>query len=231
MNRLVSIFVAAVLAVGATISVAQVGPGPGMVPLPISAGALAFSTWNPSDKQAQATLSNGNLTAAATASSPYSITFARAITGRTSGKYYWEVKYDSGNATVVAMVGVCNGSASLSTYPGGDANGWGWYAYDGQLYTNNAAVLSLGTYAIGDTIDVAIDLATNKMWLGKNGTWANSGNPAAGTGQVTSSLSGTIYPCVGVQSGIARAVQWTADFGATAFTNTVPSGFTAGWPR
>ena len=41
---------------------------------------------------------------------------------------------------------------------------------------------------------VAVDMDNNKIWLGENGTWFASGNPATGANPMYSNLSGTITP-------------------------------------
>ena len=75
----------------------------------------------------------------------------------------------------------------------------------------------------GDILNIAIDMDTGKLWFGKNGTYENSGDPAAGTGEVTSTLNGTIFPFVllyatGTESG-------TMNYGQSTFDQTIPTGF------
>ena len=64
-----------------------------------------------------------------------------------------------------------------------------------------------------------------RIYIHKNGTYINSGNPPAGTGFLAHGFSGTYYP--------ALALNWntmvvTANFGASAFAHSVPTGFTSG---
>jgi hypothetical protein len=70
----------------------------------------------------------------------------------------------------------------------------------------------------------AFDAATGELWVGRNGTWLNSGDPAAGTGEVTTvSLS---YSWVAT---VCDASTQDADinFGQRPFSYTPPSGFKA----
>ena len=50
---------------------------------------------------------------------------------------------------------------------------------------------SYSSYTTNDVLMFAIDLDNKKFWYGKNGTWDNSGDPAAGTGQMYSNWTGT----------------------------------------
>jgi acyl-CoA hydrolase len=73
---------------------------------------------------------------------------------------------------------------------------------------------------------VAFNLTTNKLWWGKNGTWNNSGDPSAGTGEIYSGLDATAYyAAITVQTN----AYVTVNFGATAFSHTVPTGFREGF--
>ncbi len=70
----------------------------------------------------------------------------------------------------------------------------------------------------------AYDADTGKLWSGVNGTFHNSGDPAAGTGQVaTVSTSYKWFPFIGGKSGADQQIIW----GASNMSHTVPTGFTA----
>ena len=70
----------------------------------------------------------------------------------------------------------------------------------------------------------AYDADTGELWSGVNGTWHNSGNPAAGTGEVaTLSTSYKWFPFIGGKSGADQQIIW----GASNMSHTVPTGFTA----
>jgi hypothetical protein len=70
----------------------------------------------------------------------------------------------------------------------------------------------------------AYDPVSGKYWAGRNGTWFNSGNPAAGTGQVTT-LSTSKQWMPAVSSAATQNI--TVNFGQRPFAYTAPSGFKA----
>ncbi len=175
---------------------------------------VAFG-WSPSDKSAGMVLSNGNRT---TDGSDGGV--VRATVGKSSGKWYWEITPQAGPER---DVGIANSTHTLATYCGGTANSWAYYGGDGNKYTNGGGAGYGATFGAGDVIMFALDMDNGKVWFGKNGTWQASGNPAAGTNAAFTGLTGTIYPCIGGgDNGVA-----IANFGASAFTYTLPSGFSA----
>lgn len=180
---------------------------------------MADVTWNPDDKNANFTLSNGNLTATSAVSGKKSI---RATVSKNANKYYWEISVDAGTANRI-HTGVANASMPLSYYVGQDANSWGYYSNDGKTYHNGTYASYGDSYTVGDIIGVAIDITAGKMWFSKNGVWQNSGDPVAGTGEAFSGISGDLYPahcCYWVNTAV------TASFMASSFTYSIPSGFT-----
>lgn len=196
---------------------------PGALSLIASYGAIAAAsgnTWDPANKAASITLSNGNLTAAQSSGGWTSVKGLTSF-AKTTGKWYFEVTIVSSTSNNT-MVGVGNASASLSNYCGSDVNGWGYWGNTG-AYFNNGGSFPLGnSYTTGDVIMVAFDAALGRMWFGKNGTWQNSGNPGANTNTSFTGLSGSLVPMFSPNS----AGSCTANFGATAFTYSPPSGFT-----
>jgi hypothetical protein len=169
-----------------------------------------YATWNPADKAASITLSGGNLIATLT-TTPAAV---RSTIGKSSGKWYWEIKVSVSHASVVN--GVATSSASLATYCGGDAFGWG-YACDGTSY-NNAIPNNLygAAWVNGDIIGVALDMGAGTITFYKNNI---------SQGIAYSGLTGIVF-AMASSNGIATA--YTANFGATAFQYTPPPGFNAG---
>ncbi len=99
-------------------------------PPPISVA----TTWNPSDKSTNVTLSNGNLTYLKTAAATHDGT-CRATISKATGKWYWEVlivNIAGGNSESAG--GIANSSAPLTNYVGSDANGWGYLGVNGLSY-------------------------------------------------------------------------------------------------
>lgn len=172
---------------------------------------IPTTTFNPSDKAAGVTLSGGNLVVTGTSGS------VRTIRAIASGKGYAEVRVDNPGAT--GAVGCANSSATITAYVGANANGIGYWT-TGDVYQNSSVIDTIGALSAGDIVNIAVDRTAGKMWLGKNGTF--SGNPAAGTGGYTLP-AGDVYVMVSTSTG----GQLTANFGASAFAYSPPSGFPA----
>lgn len=179
---------------------------------------MAYATWNPADKHANITLTSGSLVATATADGWKSV---RSTIGKSSGKWYWEVTMDAINDI---MVDVGLASVPVSSYAGNDSDGYGYYNTDGNKYNSGANVAYGATYTT-DIIGVALDMDNGKVWWSKNGSWQASGDPGAGTNEAYSGLTGTMYAMLSIYTNTNKT---TANFGASAFTYSVPTGFTAG---
>ena len=94
------------------------------------------------------------------------------------------------------------------------------YLADGRIFQNSSSN-SYSSYAAGDTIGAAFDAATGKVWFHKNGTYQNSGNPAAGTGQVGTITGGYALGFTFRSVGGAGSF----NFGQRPFAYTPPTGF------
>jgi len=175
--------------------------------------------WNSADKSANITLSGGDLIATATTGTP----IVRGTTAKSSGKWYFEVTV--GATATSSRVGVARSSAGLDTALGDDADGWG-YAAAAEKVNNGSGVAYGATYAPTDVISIALDMDSGKIWWAKNGTWQASGDPAAGTNEAFSNVTGSIYPAWGSTNGLFGP-SCTANFGATAFAYSPPVGFSA----
>ncbi len=57
--------------------------------------------------------------------------------------------------------------------------------------STSGASVGGSAWADGDIVQIAVDIDAGKWWFGKNNTYFNSGNPAAGTGQVDTFTAGT----------------------------------------
>lgn len=181
-----------------------------------------YTTWNSTDKAINITLSNGDLTA--TESVGGSSESFRSVLGVNSGKWYWEITINTGVGYDSIVIGIANYSASLTTYIGVDVNG---YSYGGYGETYHAGVIGgFNQYGTGDIISVALDMDTGKIWWAKNGSWEKTGDPGAGTGEQYSGISDTFYAAASLYT---LNDQLTANFGASAFSYTVPGGFNSGF--
>ena len=181
---------------------------------------LNYPTLNRVDFQtgSNVTLTDGNLNIANANSG--STNDIRATFGVSSGKWYWEVEADSlgqsgVNREFIGIVGtefdITAGSAGANF--SADSTGYA-FATTGQKIT------------AGQYIGVALDLDNGKIYWSINGTFQNSGDPAGGTGEAYSSISGTFAPAVAVDYGTGTS-RLIANFGQSSFQNTPPAGFKA----
>ena len=155
------------------------------------------------------TISNGNLDYVQSSTGART---ARGSIGVSSGKWYWEFTSLGGNLSH----GISKASSSLATYPGGDADGWSWFA-GGGIYNNGGTTgaYSSSTYTTNDVIGVALDLAAGTLVYYKNGV--SQGTAASG-------LSGTWFPAFGSSNTVV--ISFNTNFGQRAFAYPL-SGFKA----
>lgn len=205
---------------GYTARVAQVSEyyGAGQDAVAQIGGDTEFATYDPSNKSASIALSNGNLTATGTAGAWKSV---KANAGVSTGRWYWEITIDA--VVTGSMVGAGKAASSINNYCGVDTNGWS-YGWGGLKWHNSANSAYGAAWANGDIISVAIDLIAGKIWFAKNGVWQNSGDPAAGTGEAFSSVTGPLFP----QDSPYSSSGMTANFGQSPMIYTPPTGFTPG---
>jgi hypothetical protein len=168
-----------------------------------------FCTWNPLDKNASITLSDGNLKlAVGNVNSSVRSTFAAS-----SGKWYWEITITSSSG--YGTVGVTNSLHSLSSSPGNSTVGVGYRCSDGGKVINGTYTASYGaSYTTGDVIGVALNMEDGEVTFYKN----NVSQGVAATG-----LSGTLFAAAGNENN--NSLTWTANFGQSALTYTPPTGF------
>lgn len=180
-------------------------------------------TWNPSDKSALITLSNGNLTATKTNTSYGTV---RATESKSSGKFYWEVKIDvTESSTFSQFIGIATSAAGLYAGLGYDAYGWGYTfgSTDGAIGHNSVFTNPWGDkFQANDIIGIALDLDNGKLWWSKNNVWQESGDPANGTNPAYTGLSGTFFPAVTIYT-VSNAI--TARFKTSDFDYSPPTGF------
>jgi len=165
------------------------------VPTPYADGGNGrgnYCVLNPLDKGSSGTMADGNLSWSY-GSASWQVSRATMALPST-GKWYWEVPITSLTSYVEA--GVATSSASLSAYIGNDANGWSWQSNATKLY--NGTGTSYGTSAsVNDVLMVAVDRGSSKIWVGRQGTWLASGDPAAGTNEMFSGLTtGDLFAAV-----------------------------------
>ncbi len=153
-----------------------------------------FSTLNFLDRWFNATnnmgdiLSRGNNTFNTGSNSVKAL--ARSSLGMLKGKYYCEVKIPNIDRS---WIGICNSkiytSATNNFWTTNLESGFFWYGNGTAIYTaNDVSSNTYGGYANDDIVMMALDMDNYAFYLGKNGTWLNSGDPTSGsskTGSVT----------------------------------------------
>lgn len=185
-----------------------------------SGAGTAYATWSPTDLAASLTLSNGNLTVTNTSGSgSISYRTGRATIGKTAGKWYWEVTIND-LTNSAGFIGVALSSQSLTNFIGVSGGGWSYQATNGNCNSNGS--VAYGTsWTTGDVIGVALNVDAGTVTFYKNGTSLGT-IQAAGCTSVT---GGTVYPAY---TEGRNGHQFTANFGASAFTYSVPSGYNPG---
>lgn len=193
---------------------------------------MAFTTWSTTDL-VNVTLSGGNLIATASAASAG----VRGKDPKRSGKYYIEYTLPaSQNAS--NLFGLASRRATLGAAPS-QAIATAQYNLGTLVFYDVFGVqvttgINLGNLT-GSVLCCAIDLDARLVWfrLGAAGNWnANAAyNPATGAGGVSVVAVGLgqgidVYPFAYLGSSTNSI---TANFGASAFTGSVPSGYTSGW--
>jgi len=135
------------------------------------------TTWNPLDKDPSFTLSEENEAATKSGITWKSL---RAISPKSSGKYYFELVLNMPSGQ--CLVGIALSTMLLSNYVGADASSWGFYDTGDKYHSGSGTDVDIG-YVTGDIVQFAVDLDTGKVWFGTNNTWVDSGDPGAGTGE------------------------------------------------
>lgn len=155
-----------------------------------------------------------------------------SLTGRASGKRYFEVLLVSGQDTGTDAFRVCTGASVSPPLASGAAPA------DNSIFVTSfgragtdAVNSSTGvTYANGQSARFAIDFDAENFWIGVNGTWIGGGDPGAGTsptGSFSVGISGqTLYPYCQHQSGGAETA-YDLCLRSVEFAYSVPSGFSA----
>jgi len=182
---------------------------------------LTFATLDPTKAGLWVVLSNGNLTA-----HPNAMTVLSTI-GKSAGKWYWEYHldiYDQLNAK--GALGIALSTVTVNELLGFDSGGYAYvteYNSTGPFppsYTyHTRTVVSYGAiYSVNDVIGVALDMDAGTLTFYLNGV---------SQGVAFTGLSGAFYAGVSCDE-VPDVFAVTANFGATAFTYSVPSGYNSG---
>ena len=154
-----------------------------------------FATWNPLINTNGVVYSEGNLKANLNANASWSRGVASSY-AVSQGKWYWEIKQTS--SSTYNINGVVR-EDNFGWFTGVSAT----YLYNrnmtalqstGKTYTDgtDGSVVSAYAYTTGDILMFALDMTNRKMYIGKNGTWFNSGDPSSGSGEIFDSSGFTL---------------------------------------
>lgn len=154
------------------------------------------------------------------------------VDGHSSGLWYAEIVLDaatlaSGGGVYPADLG-CGTQHPPSSGAACSQPGFG-YRKDGKIIKNGDQIGSTETaLSNGDRVNIAINLTSGKAWLGRNGTWILSGDPAAGTNETTTIGAGTWYLGASIYAnGTTENFKASVRTQNSQFTDTVPTGFTS----
>ena len=175
-----------------------------------------YATLNPLDFTGSVTASEGNTVFQG---GRYKATF-----GVSSGKWYWEAKRL--NAPDNAYIGIKGADGNWNNSYN---DSYTVYTSNGKYYLNGSDQGSYGSSSTtNDILIFALDMDNGKFYIGENGTFYNSGDPAASSNPMASSISGTYLPVV-INNSASGTDQYSFNFGNPSFTissgNSDANGF------
>lgn len=191
------------------------------------------TTWNPLDCHTSFALSSGNLTAIS--SSAAGVHGVASVDGKTTGKYYVEVTIGGTTFASNTGLGINTLSPSWASSPAATNASYTYFTTGNIWYNGAFTSFTLGAVVAGNVIGIAVDLDNNKVWYRKGaGNWNGNAthNPATNTGGISLSTVAAAgrYWFLSAVADANSTASYALNAGDTAFTQTVPSGFTAGWP-
>ena len=147
-----------------------------------------------------------------------------------TGKWYWEgtnTVGDQGLFGVRAFDGTQSVADFCTVFNVNSVNAYGIYSSNGNLYQDGSSSSVGETWGNGDTVGVAFDVDTGKLWFSKNGSWA-SGNPADGSSPSVTVPSGELANVIYPWGGCGSNTHFQRyDFGQSGFRDDPPTGFSA----
>ena len=183
----------------------------------------SFATLNPLYLAAASyTIEEGNLQITANASNAWRSLYGNF--GITSGKWYWEIKFDAINAGDVdnLAVGIVDVEQVVQTSSNGKffgtSRGYAYHAKDGKKLNNDTVTANGADYGdawtAGDIVGCAVDLDNQKIYWSKNGTFQDSGDPTTGaTGTGSAFDIGSGYTYLPVAANYYTAENYSFNFG------------------
>ena len=197
--------------------------------------SLVYPFMNPLDQDTSTstTLSDGNLKV----SMGTAVGDGIRATMQCSGKVYFEVEIDSIATNSGSFIGIATSNHDLSVEAKGSGNRdafVGINSFDSNLcgfisgsnFDSSYGGLGNNFGTAGKYLMFAIDIDAGKFWGGYDGTWFNSGNPAAGSNDSGKNLAlyDKWFPAIS-RIGSAGSEAFIFNFGQSSFAHTPPSGF------
>ena len=185
-----------------------------------------FATMNPIS-QYGITFAEGNLSVQGANSSGYSVCTGTWEVPR-YGKWYYEVEVDVFGGTNHEYIGIKRSDLQLEAgaYDLHSSTCQWYQSTDGSngSFRDESTTTATATalrHSAGDILMVAIDMDSDKMWFGKNGTWydddaTTDGDPAAGSNQTCTPNNG--YTWHFFSGGGNNAVKYLYNFGNPPFS-------------
>lgn len=195
-----------------------------------SASGTVYSTWNASNKGTGLTLSNGNLKVQQTSGSGGQDVYGTGVHANNSGKWYLEFTCDAtltgnGSVGVAFSTGTAvSGGASYSPTTAAVLGRFGGSGVFGSGYGDGLGNID------GGVVSVAVDMVNKAIWFRLNGgNWngSASNNPATNTGGHAFGGGYSTQSLVPYCELANNPDYYTLNVGASAFSYTLPSGFSA----
>ncbi|BBK44019.1 hypothetical protein STVA_40390 [Allostella vacuolata] len=184
--------------------------------------------WNPSDKDADIALSNGDRTFAFPSSPNTVAGTVRSTLGLSSGKWHVQLTLHGPGNTTSFRMGFATAAHSIALSLGDTDQSWAIGANANPRHDSTWATDLGDSYADGDAVDLFVDLDAGRIWYGIAGApW--SGDPAAGTGEHYSLTPGTALFLAGSRNSNANTTRSATLRLLADYAGTSPAGFTRGW--
>lgn len=198
------------------------------LPMPVGTGNILTPVWgfNPSysGTSSYVVISSGGLNVQWQTSTNQYVTVATSssLTGKSSGKYYWEIYIAYGGANM--NIGVISGltvASSYQEYLGADPNGFAYFSTSGGWWAQGTNTFNAcgSTYwsVTGNTIGIALNATSNQISIYLNNSL-----------QCTQTISGGNYfPAMSSTFGSGANTQLIAHFTSASWTYSAPSGYGA----
>jgi len=195
-------------------------------------GAVVPTTWSTTDKGTDLTLIDADLSIYRSANTGTAYDSGRAA-HPLKEDCYWEVTCAPGATGILAYLGIATATMPVNHatwFTGNSAGDCGCGIPNNTVFQNNVSTDYTNSGVTASVWKFAWKHATRELWVGTVALgWFGGGDPAAGTLPTKTLPAGTYYPAVsytGTATGSSRKA--TGNFGASAFSGAVPTGYVGG---